>query len=198
MLRYVIRIEDKTLFFLYPDSDEMCTHIHIVYTIYKTLLQCTDRAERSYSFPQYPHFCIFKRFSVIICLKLNIRDVSSGKMLKHIIFYKKGLMIIFKLCFKRLILSPQIESSRFFFQKCILPQTPPFILGADLKNNQTTKQLNNFILTNRKVETKLSLHPIGPSIVDCRVKSLVYGPNIIVHLFSCLIVFKIPSLHIKH
>ena len=34
--------------------------------------------------------------------------------------------------------------------------------GADLKNNQTTKQLNNSIWANRKVETKLYLLPIGP------------------------------------
>ena len=36
-------------------------------------------------------------------------------------------------------------------------------LGADFRNNQTTKQLNNFIWTNRKVETKLYLLPIGPN-----------------------------------
>ena len=33
---------------------------------------------------------------------------------------------------------------------------------ADFINNQTTKQLNNYIWTNRKVETKLYLLPIGP------------------------------------
>ena len=38
-------------------------------------------------------------------------------------------------------------------------------LGADFKNNQTTKQLNSFIWTNRKVETKLYLLPIGPKII---------------------------------
>ena len=37
-----------------------------------------------------------------------------------------------------------------------------FGLGADFKNKQTTKQLNKFIQTNRKVETKLYLLPIGP------------------------------------
>ena len=36
-------------------------------------------------------------------------------------------------------------------------------LWADFKNNQTTKQLNIFILTNRKEETKLYLVPIGPN-----------------------------------
>ena len=36
-------------------------------------------------------------------------------------------------------------------------------LGADFKNNQITKQLNNSILTNRKVEKKLYLLPIGPN-----------------------------------
>ena len=36
-------------------------------------------------------------------------------------------------------------------------------LGADCKNSQTTKQLNNFIWTNRKVETKLHLLHIGPN-----------------------------------
>ena len=50
-------------------------------------------------------------------------------------------------------------------------------LGADFKNNQTTKQLNNFIWTNRKVETKLYLLPIGPN-----------------KMFNCLVVFKIRSL----
>ena len=35
--------------------------------------------------------------------------------------------------------------------------------GADFKNNQTTKQLNKFIQTNGKVETKLYLLPIGPN-----------------------------------
>ena len=40
-----------------------------------------------------------------------------------------------------------------------------FNLGADFKNNQKTKQLNNFIWTNRNVETKLYLLPIaiGPN-----------------------------------
>ena len=54
-----------------------------------------------------------------------------------------------------------------------------FIQGADFKNNQTTKQLDKFIHTNRKVETKLYLLP--------------FGPNKVVKLFSCLIVFKIRS-----
>ena len=47
-------------------------------------------------------------------------------------------------------------------------------LGADFKNNQTI-----FIWTNRKVESKLYLLPIGP--------------DRIVYLFGCLIVFKIRS-----
>ena len=34
--------------------------------------------------------------------------------------------------------------------------------AAYFKNNQRTKQLNNFIWTNRKVETKLYMLPIGP------------------------------------
>ena len=59
--------------------------------------------------------------------------------------------------------------------------TVRIVLGADFKNNQTTKKLNNFILTNRKVETKLYLFPIGS--------------NKILLLFSCVIVFKIRSLH---
>ena len=37
------------------------------------------------------------------------------------------------------------------------------VLGADFKNNHTTKQLNNFIWTNRKVELKLYMLPIGPN-----------------------------------
>ena len=48
---------------------------------------------------------------------------------------------------------------------------------ADLKNNQTTKQSNNIIWTNRKQEKFCFYLPIGP--------------NKIVQLFSCLIVFKI-------
>ena len=51
--------------------------------------------------------------------------------------------------------------------------------GADFKNNQTTKHLNNFIWANRKVELKLNLLPIGP--------------NRFVKFFSCLVVFKIRS-----
>ena len=54
--------------------------------------------------------------------------------------------------------------------------------GEDFKNNQTTKQLNKFIQTNRKVETKPYLLPIGP--------------NFFLQLCSCLIVFKIPSLSV--
>jgi hypothetical protein len=48
---------------------------------------------------------------------------------------------------------------------------------------KTIKQQNNetiFIWTNRKVETKLYLLPIGP--------------DRIVYLFGCLVVFKIRSL----
>ena len=54
-------------------------------------------------------------------------------------------------------------------------QSMQLLQGADFQNNQTTKQLNSFIWTNGKVETKLYLLPIGP--------------NKIVQLFSCLIVF---------
>ena len=53
-------------------------------------------------------------------------------------------------------------------------------LGADFKNNQTTKQLNNFYLDQKEGRTKLYLLPIGP--------------DRIVYLFGCLIVFKIRSL----
>ena len=43
------------------------------------------------------------------------------------------------------------------------------LLRADFKNNQTTKQLNNFIWTNRKV-TKLYLLPIGQNkVFNCLV-----------------------------
>ena len=48
-------------------------------------------------------------------------------------------------------------------------------LGAEFKNNQTTKQLNNFIWTNRN-QVKFCFY-------------LPIGPNRIVQLFSCLIVF---------
>ena len=37
-----------------------------------------------------------------------------------------------------------------------------YVLGADFKNNQSTKQLNNFIWTKSKIKTTLSLLPIGP------------------------------------
>ena len=39
------------------------------------------------------------------------------------------------------------------------------LLGADFKNKETTKQLNNFIWTNRKVKPKLYLLPIGSNKV---------------------------------
>ena len=48
------------------------------------------------------------------------------------------------------------------------------IQGADFKNNQITKQLNSFILTNRKVETKLYLLPIGPLEL---IQTLYQGSN---------------------
>ena len=66
--------------------------------------------------------------------------------------------------------------------KTLLPSETPsnhFRLRADFKNNQTTKQLTIFIWTNRKVETKIYLLPIGP--------------DIIIYLFGCLIVYKIRS-----
>ena len=55
----------------------------------------------------------------------------------------------------------------YFFAPSFCPSYNNFLLcneyplGADYKNNETTKQLNNF-WTNRKVETKLYLLPIGP------------------------------------
>ena len=54
------------------------------------------------------------------------------------------------------------------------------VQGADFKNNQKQNNYTIFIWTNRKVETKLHLLPIGP--------------DRIVFLFDCLIVFKIRSL----
>ena len=42
--------------------------------------------------------------------------------------------------------------------------------GSRFENNQTTNQLNNFIWTNRKVETKLYLLPIGSiNLLNCLV-----------------------------
>ena len=41
---------------------------------------------------------------VIIGLKSNTRNMSCVTMLKHIMFYTKGLVIIYKKCLKRLIL----------------------------------------------------------------------------------------------
>ena len=49
---------------------------------------------------------------------------------------------------------------------------PSTYLGADFKNNQTTKQVNNLYLDQQE------------------------GPDIIVYLFGCLIVFKIRSLDV--
>ena len=45
------------------------------------------------------------------------------------------------------------------------PNPTKFIqhLGADFKNNQTTIIIKQFIWTNREVETKLYLLPIGPN-----------------------------------
>jgi len=60
-------------------------------------------------------------------------------------------------------------------------QSPDFGQGTDFKSKQTTKQLNNFIWTNRKVETKLYLLPIGP--------------NEFVWLFRFLVVLRIRSLN---
>ena len=48
-------------------------------------------------------------------------------------------------------------------------------LGSGFKKHQATKQFNT-IWDNRKVEKKLYLLP--------------FGPNKIVYLFSCLIIFK--------
>ena len=69
----------------------------------------------------------------------------------------------------------------FCFGRC-----PPFpvVLGADFKNNQKVKQLNNFIWTNRK-QVKFCFY-------------LPIGQNRIVQLFSCLIVFFNPlPVHFK-
>ena len=52
--------------------------------------------------------------------------------------------------------------------------------GADIKNNQTTKQLNNYIWNNRK-QVKFCFY-------------LPIGSNKFFKLFSCLLVFKIRSL----
>ena len=50
---------------------------------------------------------IQKGVQVIIGLKLNIRNMFSVTMLKHIHFYIKGLVIINKTCLKRLNLPLQ-------------------------------------------------------------------------------------------
>ena len=61
-----------------------------------------------------------------------------------------------------------------FGKKCVKRKST-LCLGADFKNNQTTKQLNNSIWTNRKQVKFCFYLPIGPNK-------------------NCLIVFKIRSL----
>ena len=81
----------------------------------------------------------------------------------------------------------------------------PFILGAVLKtikqsnnnliNNIIVFLLSNFIWTNRKIETKLYLLPIGPNKI-VQQKTII---SLMKFLFRCLSVFKICSLTIgKH
>ena len=62
----------------------------------------------SYYFSRFHHFPYSK---VIIGLKFNIRNMSRVTMLKYIIFYKKGLVIMYKSCLNRLILSLQSSNS---------------------------------------------------------------------------------------
>ena len=61
----------------------------------------------SFYFPRFTLFHIRKGVQVIIGLKLNTINIVSNveMMLKHIIFYRKGLVIILKKWFKRLMLS---------------------------------------------------------------------------------------------
>ena len=63
-------------------------------------------------FSSFSAFSIFKKVLVIIGVKQNIRNMNSITMLKHIIFYKKGLVIVYKRCLKHLIL-PLQEIFRF-------------------------------------------------------------------------------------
>ena len=110
----------------------MCTPIHIVYTMYTTLLLWAKGAGvLSYYFPHinfgifrgspiggapppprfsefgekaFQHFPYSKRCSSNNWSKLNISTIT---MLKNIIFYKKGLVLIDKTCLKHLILPLQ-------------------------------------------------------------------------------------------
>ena len=63
-------------------------------------------------------FLVFRIFHIqkgVQVIIVNIRKMSSVTMLQHLIFYKKGLVIIYKSCFKRLILSlPSSDKSHFF------------------------------------------------------------------------------------
>ena len=49
-------------------------------------------------FPRFSIFSIQKGVQVIIGQNLNIRNISSVTMLKHIIIYKNGLVIMYIRC----------------------------------------------------------------------------------------------------
>ena len=62
----------------------------------------------TYYFSRFQQFHIEKGVQVIICIKIKIRIMSSVNMLKHNIIYKRCLVILNKLCLKRLKLSSQL------------------------------------------------------------------------------------------
>ena len=64
--------------------------------------------------------CLQKGVQVIIGIKLNITYLSSVTMLIHIIFNRKGLVIVYKSCSKRLILSLLLFLKLFLCKKKVL------------------------------------------------------------------------------
>ena len=106
-------------------------------------------------------------------------DILTGFLCMFCKFFKP-LKMISKNNASKIFVSisfPEIRVSRIFpeipvlrtFPKSVFQELSPKyrfqypFLGADFKNTQTTKQLNKLIWTNRKVESKLYLLPIGPN-----------------------------------
>ena len=72
----------------------MYMQMHIVYTMYTTLMQWAGGGMKTWFvvlFPRFQHLSSLKGVQVITCLLFVA-------MLKHIIFNKKGLVIIFRSC----------------------------------------------------------------------------------------------------
>ena len=95
---FKLRIEVKTLFSK-PVPAEMCTQIHIVYTMNTTLLWWAEReGVKGVKVVCHIIFLIFhiqKAVELIIGLKLNIRNMISITML-HIIITHYYLQKVFR------------------------------------------------------------------------------------------------------